>query len=140
MSDTEVEPKDASAEAEEEMDIYSAIREVMKRARNKDGLFKGINECARAIDRQKAKVCFLAKNCENPDYKVLIKALCSEHEVPLVEVDDRAQLGEWAGLCKIDTNGTARNVAKTSSVVVTEVEVDTNAYKVLSNFINSQRS
>lgn len=140
MSDTEVEPKDATAEAEEEMDIYSAIREVMKRARNKDGLFKGINECARAIDRKNARVCFLAKNCENADYKTLIKALCSEHGVPLVEVDDREQLGEWAGLCKVDTNGVARNIAKTSCVVVTEVEADTNAYKVLSNFINSQRS
>lgn len=140
MSDTEVEPKDVSAEAEEEMDIYSAIREVMKRARNKDGLFKGINECARAIDRQRAKVCFLAKNCENADYKMLVKALCSEHEVALVEVDDREQLGEWAGLCKVDTNGVARNIAKTSSVVVTEIETDSNAYKVLTHFINSQRS
>lgn len=140
MSDTEVEPKDASAEAEEEMDIFTAIREVMKRARNKDGLFRGINECARAIDRDKAKVCFLAKNCENADYKTLIKALCTEHSVPLVEVEDREHLGEWAGLCKVDSNGVARNVAKTSSVVVTEVEADTNAYKILSNFINSQRS
>ena len=36
----------------------------------------------------------------------------------ILQVDDNKKLGEWAGLCKIDKEGKARNVAGCSCVVV----------------------
>lgn len=119
-----------------EMSIFEAIREVLKKASHHNGLFRGINEVARAIDKNDAKVCFVADNCELNDYKNLIKALCTEKHVPLVNVTDRLQLGEWAGMCKIDTAGVARNVVKCSSVAISYVDEETQAWKVLSNTLN----
>lgn len=124
---------------EEEMDIYEAIKQVLKKAIHADGLSRGLNEAARSIDKGEARVCFLADNCDQKDYKNLIKALCTEKNVPLVQVADREALGEWAGLCKIDVNGQARRVVKCSCAVVTQVDEDSNAFKILSNYINSQK-
>lgn len=118
---------------EQEMTIFEAIRELLKKASHRNGLFRGINEVARAIDKGEAKVCFVADNCELGDYKNLVKALCTEKEVPLVNVADRLTLGEWAGMCKIDNSGVARNVVKCSSVALSHVDEETKAWKVLSN-------
>lgn len=127
-------------EAASEMNIYDAIREVLKKASHRDGLLRGVNEAARAIDKGDAKVCFLAENCDLNEYKTLIRALCTEKDVALVMVSDRLTLGEWAGMCKVDATGVARHVVKCSSVVVTQVDEETQAWKVLSNYINSQHS
>lgn len=126
------------AQESSEMTIFEAIREVLKKASHLNGLFRGVNEVARAIDKGDAKVCFVADNCELADYKNLIKALCAEKEVPLVNVTDRLQLGEWAGMCKIDQGGVARDVVKCSSVAVSSVDEETEAWKVLSNLINKK--
>ena len=125
-------------EAEEALSIHQAIQEVIKRAGYNEGLLKGINEAARAIDRGDATFCFLADDCELNDYKRLIKALCTEKGVPVVAVSGRTILGEWAGLCKIDLSGTARKVVKCSCAVVTHVDEDSNPCKVLRNYINEQ--
>ena len=43
-------------------------------------------------------------------YVKLVEALCAEHQINLIKVDDNKKLGEWAGLCKIDREGKARKV------------------------------
>jgi ribosomal protein L7Ae-like RNA K-turn-binding protein len=48
----------------------------------------------------------------------LVEALCAEHQINLIKVDDSKKLGEWAGLCKIDKEGKARKVVGCSCVVV----------------------
>ena len=48
------------------------------------------------------QICFLAESCNEPTYKKLVQGLCLEKNVPLIDVPDNKQLGEWAGLCKID--------------------------------------
>ena len=121
-----------------EMTIFDAIREVLKKASHLNGLFRGVNEVARAIDKGDAKICFVADNCELADYKNLIKALCAEKDVPLVNVTERLQLGEWAGMCKIDAAGVARNVVKCSSVAVSLVDEETEAWRMLSNYISKK--
>lgn len=126
-------------EEEEELSIHQAIQEVIKRAGHSDGLLKGLNEAARAIDKEQAKFCFLADDCDLKDYKRLIKALCTEKGIPVIAVSERTTLGEWCGLCKVDASGTARKVVKCSCAVVTEVDEESNPYKVLRNFINEQR-
>jgi len=68
--------------------------------------------------RRQAMLCILADNCDEPMYKKLVQALCNEHQIPLIKVDNNKKLGEWAGLCKIDSAGKARKVVGCSCVVI----------------------
>lgn len=45
-------------------------------------------------------MCVLNEACEEEAYKKLVKALCGEHSIPLIQVGDGKLLGEWAGLCE----------------------------------------
>ena len=44
------------------------------------------------------QLCVLAEDCDQPDYKKLVEALCSEHNVNLLSVPEAKQLGQWAGV------------------------------------------
>lgn len=107
------------------MDVPSALRHVLRESLYVDGLSRGIDEAARALDKKRGKLCVLSEDCEEATYKKLVEALCKEHEVPLVKVDDKKTLGEMAGLCKIDKDGNARKVVQCSCVVVREFGKDT---------------
>lgn len=107
------------------MDIPSALKHVLRESQYVDGLARGIDEAARALDKKMGKLCVLAKDCEEATYKKLVEALCKEHEVPLVKVDDKKVLGEMAGLCKIDKDATPRKVVQCSCVVVKAFGKDT---------------
>ena len=130
MSDNEIE----IVKEETVADMSSAIRKVLKNARGKDGIARGIHEVVKALENQKAKVCFLASSCNEDNYKKLIKALCAEKSVPLVEVADNKTLGEWAGLCKIDKDGQPRKVVGASCVAVTDFGEESLAL----NFLKTQ--
>lgn len=116
------------------MDIPTALRHVLRESLYVDGLARGIDESARALDRKKAKLCVLSKDCEEASYTKLVEALCKEQECPLVKVDDKKVLGEMAGLCKIDKDGKARKVVQCSCVVVHNFGKDTPAM----DYINTQ--
>uniref|UniRef100_A0A804Q3I9 40S ribosomal protein S12 n=1 Tax=Zea mays TaxID=4577 RepID=A0A804Q3I9_MAIZE len=102
----------------EPMDLMTALQLVMKKSGAHDGLVKGLREAAKAIEKHAAQLCVLAEDCDQPDYVKLVKALCAEHNVHLVTVPSAKTLGEWAGLCKIDSEGKARKVVGCSCVVV----------------------
>uniref|UniRef100_M8BDF7 40S ribosomal protein S12 n=1 Tax=Aegilops tauschii TaxID=37682 RepID=M8BDF7_AEGTA len=102
----------------EPMDLMTALQLVMKKSSAHDGLVKGLREAAKAIEKHAAQICVLAEDCDQPDYVKLVKALCAEHNVHLVTVPSAKTLGEWAGLCKIDSEGKARKVVGCSCVVV----------------------
>lgn len=70
------------------------------------------------VSRRQAVMCILADDCDEAMYKKLVIALCTEHEIPLLKVDNNKKLGEWAGLCKIDKEGKARKVVRCSCVVI----------------------
>merc|ERR1712196_535082 len=109
VEDQEIEaPVEAVPVVEAEpLDTVSALKQVLKEALCHDGLARGIRECARMLDKRRVHLCVLAENCSEPAYKKLIEALCTE-------------LGEWAGLCKIDAEGNARKVVSCSCVCVTD--------------------
>merc|ERR1712094_122030 len=102
------------------LDTVSALKQVLKKAMCHDGLARGIRECARMLDKRRVHLCVLAENCNEPQYKKLITALCTEHGINMMTVPDNSELGEWAGLCKIDAGGTARKVVSCSCVCVTD--------------------
>merc|ERR1719209_2385898 len=102
------------------MDIFDAVQEILKLAMIHDGMARGLREAVKALDKRQALLCILADNCDEQTYVKLIEALCAEHGINLIKVDDNKKLGEWAGLCKIDNEGNARKVVGCSCVVVRE--------------------
>ena len=82
----------------EPMDVNSAVKLVLKKALAHDGLARGLRETTRAIEKDTAQVCILADDCDQPDYKKLIEALCAEKNVHLLSVPEAKQLGQWAGV------------------------------------------
>eukprot|EP00493_Phyllostaurus_siculus_P004440 UN04461 len=81
------------------MDINTAVQEVLKVALIHDGLARGLHECTKSLDSRQAHLCVLASNCDEANYVKLVEALCNEHGINLIKVDDNKKLGEWAGLC-----------------------------------------
>ena len=126
----EAAPAEVAAEAAP-MDVETALKEVLKNALVHDGLARGLHECAKMLDKGEAKLCILASSCNEPAYTKLVEALCAEHGVNLMKVSDGKQLGEWAGLCKVDKEGTARKVVGCSCVVVTEFGEESPALTIL---------
>ena len=127
-----------SVAAEEEVtDLGSAVRRVCKNALAVDGLCRGLHESAKVIDAGKAQYVFLSEGCDEPNYKKLVKALCLEKQVPLIEVPDSKKLGEWAGLCTIDNDGNARKVVGASVVVVFDHGEESEGLNFLQTHIQS---
>merc|ERR1719334_2646522 len=131
MSDNEGEVVVVQPEAAGPMDLQSALQEVLKTAVIYDGVARGLNEAVRALDKRQAHLCLLAKNCDQPEYVRLIEALCNEHNIALLKVDDNKKLGEMSGLCKIDQEGKPRKVVGCSCVVVTNYGKEGQAHDVL---------
>jgi small subunit ribosomal protein S12e len=141
MSDGGDSPKsvqEAPAAPAEGMDINTAIQVVLKKALAHDGLSRGLHEASRAIERGQAQLCVLAEDCNQPDYKRLIEALCAEQGVNLIAVPENKQLGQWAGLCKIDEEGEARKVVGCSCAVVTDYGEETQGLSVLQEYLKSR--
>jgi hypothetical protein len=46
--------------------------------------FTGMRRMCRALEKDQAQLCILADDCNQPDYKRLIEALCTEKNVDLV--------------------------------------------------------
>ncbi len=99
------------------------------------GLSRGLHECARALDRGTARLCCLAKDCDNPEYVKLVTALCEETQVNLVKVEDRSMLGQMAGLSKIGSDGEVVKRGKCSCVVVTDFGEQSSALNVLLGYL-----
>ena len=114
------------------------VIQVLQKAMIHGGLKKGLHECAKALDRRSARLCCLSKNCENEEYKKLIKALCAEGEVHVIMVEDGKELGSWCGLTKLDSDGNVKKAVRTSCCVVTEFGQETRALSVLLDFLQSQ--
>nr|GEZ61906.1 40S ribosomal protein S12-like [Tanacetum cinerariifolium] len=102
----------------EPMDIMTALQLVLRKSLAHGGLIRGLHEAAKVIEKHAAQICVLAEDCNQPDYLKLVKALCADHNVSLITVPSAKTLGEWAGLCKIDSEGKARKVVGCSCLVV----------------------
>ncbi|KAK9282385.1 hypothetical protein L1049_005302 [Liquidambar formosana] len=102
------------------------------------GLPEAFTEGAKVIEKHAAELCVLADDCNQADYVKLVKALCADHNVSLMTVPSAKTLGEWAGLCKIDSEGKARKVVGCSCVVVKDFGEETEAYNVVQKFVKNE--
>jgi len=126
------------AEPEEVLDAQTALFRVIQTSLHHDGLARGLHEAVKALDRKEAHLCVLAANCEEPAYVKLVTALCKEHSIPLIKVEDRKTIGEWAGLCVRDAEGKARKVRGASCVVIKSWGEETPARTFILEHIKSQ--
>jgi small subunit ribosomal protein S12e len=152
MSDTEA---DEAPRGSDEVDLNKSLQEVLKSAARNDGLARGLRgmklyfflelksfifiESVKALDKREAHLCVLASNCDEPNYVKLIEALCAEHNINLLRVDDNKKLGEWAGLCKLDKDGKARKVVRCSCCVVRDFGDETQAHDQLLEYMKKTK-
>ncbi|XP_041990434.1 40S ribosomal protein S12-like [Salvia splendens] len=121
----------------EPMDIMTALQLVLKKSMAHGGLVRGLHEAAKAIEKHAALLCVLAEDCDQPDYIKLVKALCSDHNVNLISVASAKTLGEWAGLCKIDSEGKARKVVGAACVVVKDFGEESEGLHIVQEYVKS---
>ncbi|XP_021908443.1 40S ribosomal protein S12-2-like [Carica papaya] len=120
-----------------EMDLITALQHVLRKSLAHGGLARGLHEGAKVIEKHAAQLCVLAEDCNETDYVKLVKALCNDHNVSLLTVPSAKTLGEWAGLCKIDSEGKARKVVGCSCVVVKDFGEESSALTVVQSHIKS---
>ena len=115
---------------------------MLRKALIVDGLKRGLHECVKSLAKASratdgpiavggARLCVLASDCDEASYTKLIKALCAEKGVPLIEVATGKELGEWAGLCSIDAEGVARKVVNTSCCCIVDYGESSHELEVL---------
>merc|ERR1712010_85706 len=138
MSDAEGDEVPAEGAVAANMDIYEALQEVLKTALIHDGLARGVKEATKALDRRQAHLCILANSVDEPLYSKLIEALCAEHGISLLKVDEAKKLGEWAGLCKLDKDGKARKVNACGVLVVRDYGKESQALDVVKEYLKSK--
>ncbi|XP_039328286.1 small ribosomal subunit protein eS12-like [Saimiri boliviensis] len=120
------------------MDVNTALQEVLNTTLVHDGLAHGIREAAKALDKLQAHFCVLASNCDEPMYVKWVEALCAQHQINLIKVDDK-KLGEWVGLCKTDREGKPRKVVGYSCVVVKDYGKKSQAKDVIKEYFKCKK-
>jgi len=139
--DSEVAAAAGDAKAKADMiplDPQSALKAVLRTSLFHDGLARGLKESVKALDRREAHLCVLSSACNEPAYVKLITALCSEHSIPLIKVEDGKTLGEWVGLCKYNTEGRAVKVVGCSCAVIRTWGEETEARQFIMDHIKNQ--
>nr|KAJ0206610.1 hypothetical protein LSAT_V11C500232400 [Lactuca sativa] len=130
-------PAAPAAALGEPMDIMTALQLVLRKSLAHGGLVRGLHEAAKVIEKHAALLCVLAEDCNQPDYQKLVKALCADHNVSLVTVPAAKTLGEWAGLCKIDSEGKARKVVGCSCLVVRDYGEESEGLHIVQEYVKS---
>ena len=121
------------------MNVNIALQQVLKTALTLDGLAHGIDEAAKTLDKRQAHLCVLAFNCDGPVYVKSVEALCAEHQINLIKVDDNKKLGKWVGLCKIDREGKLCKVVGCSCVVVKDYGKESQAKDVVEEYFKCKK-
>ncbi|KAK2119516.1 40S ribosomal protein S12 [Saguinus oedipus] len=112
------------------MDVNTPLQEVLKMALIHGGLACGIHEAAKALDTCQAHFCLLVSKCDESKHVKVMEALCAEHQINLIRVDDNKKLVEWVGLCKIE-RGKPLKVFGCSCVVVKDYDKESQAKDVI---------
>jgi len=136
MSD-EIEQVEVEQAVAVPLDPMSALKQVLRTSMYHDGLARGLHEAVKALDRREAHLAVLAQSCDEPAYTKLITALCKEHSIPLIKVEDNKVLGEWAGLARFNAEGKAVKVVGCSCVVIKSWGEETEARQYLLDHVKN---
>ncbi|AET39812.1 40S ribosomal protein eS12 Ecym_5009 [Eremothecium cymbalariae DBVPG len=125
---------------QQEVTIEDALKVVLRTALVHDGLARGLRESAKALTRGEAQLVVLVESVTEDNIIKLVEGLANdpENQVPLIKVADAKQLGEWAGLGKIDREGNARKVVGASVVVVKDWGSDTAEREIILDHFSQQ--
>lgn len=86
--------------------------------------------------RREAHFCVFAADCDEPNYEKLVRGLCKEHKIPIIEVGKRTDLGIMVGTFRWDEKeGKHRKVVGCSCAVVKDYGRDDEAKRALTEFI-----
>jgi len=113
------------------MNPTQALKQVLLTSLHNDGLARGLRESVKALDRREAHLCVLSTGCNEPAYTKLITALCAEHQIPLIKVEDSKELGEWVGLCKRNSEQKAVKIVGCSCAVIRSWGEETEARSII---------
>lgn len=111
--------------------VEEAVKIVLRKAMEVNGVVRGLSEVARALDRRSLHMCILAEDCEDEAYKKLITALASQGGIDLINVEEREKLAEWVGLARQNATGETKKVLKCSCVGIREYGERTRALTYL---------
>ncbi|KAL7714077.1 40S ribosomal protein S12 [Entamoeba marina] len=125
MSDIENNNSEGVQELSQEL---KDIRDVMYQARSQCILTKGIRQCLKVIESNKALFCFIASDCDNDKYTNLLTAICKEKGVKIIKIAEKIQLGEWTAQCKFNQEGEAIKISKCSCAVIGTTLKTTDAF------------
>ncbi|KAL9249564.1 Small ribosomal subunit protein eS12-like protein [Drosera capensis] len=121
----------------EKMDPDTALQQVLRKSFAYGGVVRGLHAAVKVIEKHAAQLCVLAEDCDQQDIKKLVTALCADHKCNLLTVPAAKTLGEWVGLCKIDSEGKARKVVGCSCAVIKDFGEITEALYVLREHLKS---
>ncbi|CAI6795255.1 BFH_HP2_G0051900.mRNA.1.CDS.1 [Saccharomyces cerevisiae] len=123
-----------------EVTIEDALKVVLRTALVHDGLARGLRESTKALTRGEALLVVLVSSVTEANIIKLVEGLANdpENKVPLIKVADAKQLGEWAGLGKIDREGNARKVVGASVVVVKNWGAETDELSMIMEHFSQQ--
>lgn len=115
----------------EPADVEDALRVVIRKSLEVNGLVRGLSEVARTLDRRAAHLVILAEDCDDASYCKLIQALAKTNNIDIVMVSEKAKLAEWASLTKTDRAGNIKKVFKCSCVAIKDFGERTRALEML---------
>ena len=81
-----------------ELTRETAIQTVLGIADHHGGVLKGLAETLKALESQKAKIVFLADDCDNEQFKNTVRALSQQTGIPVVDVATWVELKD---ACKL---------------------------------------
>ncbi|CAG9570965.1 putative 40S ribosomal protein S12 [Leishmania major strain Friedlin] len=111
--------------------LEDAVRIVIQKSLEANGLVRGLSEVARTLDCKTAHMCILADDCEDEEYKKLVTALAKQGNIDLINVEEREKLAQWAGLVRRDVAGEVTKTLKCSSVAIRDFGERTKALDYL---------
>ena len=92
------------------LDRQSAIQIVIGTALHHGGVLKGVAETCKALEAGKAKVIFIAEDCDNEQAKTLVSTLAQQNGVPVLEVPTWEELKDY---CKLGMlSSTVKEIAE----------------------------
>jgi large subunit ribosomal protein L7Ae len=95
-----------SAEFEVPKELTGKQLDVLEKVSKTGKLKAGVNEVTKAVEREKAKIVYLAQDVDPKEIIMHLPLLCREKKIAFTFVENKKQLGEKAGL-RVPTSAVA---------------------------------